>query len=268
MKPLTKKLTVLSDSILVPRFGEGEGEDEGEGEGEIVTMTQQEFDAVIQKRLERDRKARNPDGKLKETLAQLNNLQTTLKMTDEEKTELETRLHELEAQVLTKEEIEAKERKKAEQKYQTELQAAVERASQAEELYSTSRIDSELTRAAASSGVLKNSLPLVLSYIKGQTKLVPILDDDGKPTGGDRVMVTYTEQTEDGPTTEDLTPAQVFEKMAKNTDAYGNLFDSKARGGLGGDSGSGPRKTGYRPGMTTQEYMKLRKENPDSIYGS
>jgi hypothetical protein len=97
---------------------------------------------------------------------------------------------------------------------------------------------------------------------------VAVTDDDGKPTGRDKVVVTYTERKEDSWETLELTPVEVFQKMVKDTDTYGNLFDTKARGGLGADNGDAGKKTGYRPGMSMADFVKIRKENPNAIYGS
>jgi DNA repair exonuclease SbcCD ATPase subunit len=259
-----KLTSILPASMKLRRRGEGEGGGDGD-EPKTVTMTQEQFDKVIQDRLDRDRKTRQADdAKAKTALAELQKLQATLKMTDEEKQALQTQVEEMESQLLTKEEIQAKERKKAQEKYDAELKAAQERALAAESRYTNSRIETELTTGAVGSGVHKKSVPFVLSYLRQNTKVVPVVDDDGKPTGTDKVVIAY----KDGDDVAELSVQEVFEKMAEDTDNYGNLFDSKARGGLGAGNGTPGKKTGYRPGMSTEEYYKLRKENPASIYGS
>lgn len=227
-------------------------------------MTQDQIDRVIEKRLRKER------SESRKTLTRLQELEQTLKMSDDERTQLQAEIDSLEKRTMTADEIRKREEKKATEKYQQELKAAQDNAETWQERYTDLKIDYEIGTASQQNGVLPNSLPMVTAFLRPRTKLVDEVADDGTKTGRHVSQVDFEDRDSEGkPIAVQMTIGEVITRMRELPDNYGNLFDSDRSGGLGSNNGkpAGSRKDGYRSGMSMAEYMKLRKENPDAVYG-
>lgn len=251
----------------VPYFGDDDTDpgtpDTGAGD---KTFTQEQLDKIVQERLNRDRA--NRKGEDRKLLTKLQELETQFKITDDERNQLKGEIEELEKRTMTAEEIRKKEEAKAKQKYEQDLTTAKQTAEQWQHRYIDSTINNEISVAAQQHGVLGNSLPFVEAFLKPRTKLVEKTDDSGNVIGFSS-QVEFQDTDEHGnPEVKELTVTEAIKRMRELPDQYGNLFDKNKSGGMGGQHGTGAAKTGYRPGMTMDEYAKLRSEHPELVYGN
>lgn len=260
----------------IPWFLHYEGEVEGEVEAEEETeteiegenlpagkfMTQKEIDAVVLKRTEKARKQG------KDHLKRLEQLQKSLTLTEEQKESLEVEIDAMRKQVLTAEELRKREEKRAKDTYESRLVEAQEQAQTWKSKYNDLKINYEVTDSATKHGVLPQSLPFLSSFLRPQIKLAEQKDEETGNVDGYVAMVDFSDQGVDGrPIKTQMTVEDTIKRMKELPDQYGHLFTAPP-GGVGGSSGrpSGNGRTGFKSGMSMAEYVKLRKENPDSLY--
>jgi hypothetical protein len=154
-----------------------------------------------------------------------------------------------------------RERKAAEDALKTQVQELDGRAKSWESRYSESTIKRELQEAAVKNNAV-NADQLV-KLLKPDTKMVPVMDEAGKPTG-EYTPVVELDVVKDGKSTKvQYSPAKAVEYMKSQTAQYGNLFRSNVAAGVGGNAkpadslGSGP----IDPANLTQEqYEEIRKD--------
>lgn len=252
-----------------------DGDDDGEDESEIESssnkkkkdgkfMTQEQLDRIVEQRLNKER------SKNRKTLQRLQQMEQSLKMSDDEREQLQKEIEELEKRTMSADEIRKREEKRAQDRYQQELQQAKQDAETWKQRHDDLKINYEINTAAQQNGVLPQSLPLLTSYLKPQTKLVEETDDEGEKTGKFATKVDFEDRDDEGNVIEvQMSVGEVVNRMRELPDYFGNLFDKDRNSGLGGQNGKAPgsRKDGYRPGMSMQEYLELRKKNPGAIYG-
>lgn len=229
------------------------------------SVPQEEVDKIVEKRLARERKVS------RQALEKLKEAESSYKMTAAERDKLASDIAELEKKVLPADEIRKREARKAAEKYENDLKAAQAAAADWQAKYSDLKINHEIETAAAAAGVKGKALPFVSSYLRPNTKVVPVLDDDDNPTGKFVTQVDFEDQGEDGkPLNVQLTLTEVIGRMRELPDRYGDLFEAPGKGGIGkagGGKGAGTAKDGFRAGMSMEEYMELRAKNPSAVYG-
>lgn len=244
--------------------GEGEGEgDPGNNEPESKTFTEDQVNKIVQKRTEKARKAQQT------ALKRLEQLESQVKMTSEEREELQKEIEELQKQTLSSEEIAKREQKKAKEKYENDLKTATEQAESWRSRHDDLKINYEINSAASKHGVMGASVPFLESYLRPNTKLVEERNEDGEATGNFIPQVTFQDSDEDGNSIEiQMSVQDVVKRMKELPERFGQLFEPDTKSGTGtrsGEAGRGPGKDVKN--LTQQEYMKLRKENPEMIYG-
>lgn len=223
-------------------------------------MTQEEIDKIVEKRTAKARAAN------KRTLEQLEGLQTTIKMTDEQKQALEDQIEDLRKKTMTSEEIAKREKQLAEKQYSGRLTEAEKRATLWENRYKETRVNYAITNAAREHGVTPQSVPFLESYLKGSTKLIEKKDETGNVVDFD-IQVDFNDVGADGKTLPVQLPvSDTVKRMKELPDLFGHLFPAP-NGGVGASSGrsTGAGGKGYVPGMSQEEYMRRRKEDPASL---
>ena len=212
-----KFVTFERDSEIIPEswtlcYGDGEGDDGGDDSGGDDSgsddsgsddksgkfFTQEQIDAMVKDRLEKQRRKFERDNT--QTIKKLKELEQRSKMTSEERDALTKEIEELEKRHLSQEEIKKREAAKAKQQYESQLTEAQKKAELWETRYQDMTINQEIQAAAAANGVLPNSVPFLVSFLKPSTKLVPESDDNGNQTGAFRTEVEFEDRGEDGKT--------------------------------------------------------------------
>lgn len=204
-------------------------------------------------------KARNEDKeRVKKMASQLEELREKSNLTEKERNELSAQIEELRSQVMTKDEITAREKKKLEDKLSREKQDAENQAKTWRTRYESSTIARSLTDSALQNDAFNPQQ--IVSMLQPTARVVESLDAEGKPSGDFEVKIKFYDKDEKGnPITLDLSPTDAIKRMKDMPEQYGNLFKAGVKSGLGsGNVGSGvildPKK------ITSENYAQIRKQ--------
>src|SRR5690606_9268331 len=97
--------------------------------------------------------------------------------------------------------------------------------------------------------------------------LTEVIGDDGKATGDHTAMVRFQDKDKDGKSIVVKLPVpEAVKRMKELPEDFGYLFEAHTKGGVGGASGQPGQKVDIK-NMSTEQYLKARKENPSLIYG-
>jgi hypothetical protein len=179
-----------------------------------------------------------------------------------EKRRIEEQIEQLRGEYLTKEEQHKKTMDRQIKDEREKRERAEKVAKDWETLYTEEKIERDLTDAALEHKAF-NPEP-VRAVLKPSTRIVDELDNEGKPTGKKVTRVRVKKAAEGGAVQIlEMTPAEAVKDMTEKPDAYGNLFNSGANGGLGGNNHG--RQGGGGDGKkvipkNTAEYMAKRAE--------
>ena len=250
-----------SDSDIKKSEG-GEGSENQKSTGE-KTFNQTEVNTFVEKRVGK-MKAEN-----RQMLSKFEALQQSIKTDSEGRDALETELEELRVRTLSQDEIQKRETKKVADKYIADLKSAQEGSTVWQNRYDDLRISYEINTAAAKNKIASQSLPMVESFLRPNTKLVEIRDDDGKSTNIFESVVDFADIDSEGKSIiVQMSIPDTIKRMSELPDLYGNLFEGQKVSGTGGSSGSsGPTGSLIPSKLSTEEYLKLRKENPRAALG-
>lgn len=202
-------------------------------------LTQAQFDKALQERLAREAKKTEA---LRTQLEQLGEIKAA---NNEETEKLKAALDKMTSELLTKEQIAAKAKQKAEEELTNKLKQKEVEADQWKSKYTDSTIQRSLVDAAVSNEAFNPEQIVVM--LKGQS----FLDEDGP-------RVKLPGKNESGESVELVfTPDEAVKHIKDQTDKYGNLFKSGLNGGIGGanDPGIGSGKVDF---STHEAYMKNR----------
>ena len=234
-----------------------------EGEPAPKTFTQEE----VNKFLAADRRGHQEKyTKLEESY------QTVLQdknLTGENRDRLESELESLRASFRTKEQQIEHERQQSETKYQEQLKVASEAAERYEMLYTDNVIEASLRDAADKNAAWDSGQ--ISALLRPSTSLQPVLTEDGQASGTLAPMVKFQDVDSEGNPIETLrTPMDAVKRMKEMPKEHGNLFRANVVSGIGQGAATG----GVTPGsgahvdvdsLTTEQHMKIRKENPGAL---
>lgn len=239
-------------------------EQQPQNEPQIKTFTEAEVNKLVEDRLARDRKkAQDEKAQL---VKQLEALKTS-GMTAEERKAFEEQIEALKSETLTKEEAAAKARTKLEKEYQAKLEEATTAVNGWQSQYTDMRINHAIDVEADASDVLPQAKKFASAVLKPLTRLVPVMDADGRPVpGAFTERVKYPTRDKEGkPTVLDISIKDAFMLMKEAPEEYGTLFKAPTSGGLGGGTSGGPPKKVDIESMSMEEYAALRKSNPAAV---
>lgn len=202
-----------------------------------TTFTQDQ----VNKLLATDR--RKHQDQIKQTVTQLEELKKTSQMTEQQKAELEQRIEALNSSLMTTEE-----RAKADlSKKDKELKTLAETLTSERELwknnYASEVITNQILKSSAAHKVV--SAEQMLDLLRPKTRLVEVLDADGKTVKGYEAKAKIKLLNEKGEEVElDLPIEDVLKRMKELPERFGNLFESGLNSGLGGKGSAGAGGTG------------------------
>jgi len=206
---------------------------EGDDDGKTVTPPDGQFTQEdVNRMLAEDR--RKNETKWQKQITGLTDQMTTLKetKTTEAQSQFEEQLEGMRKQFLTKEQRLKEDSDKQAKERTTTITNLEKDRDVWKGKYSNTLIDNEL-QAAATSGKHKPVNPnVVVDLLRHKTKLEPLLDDNGSPTGELAPKVEMQSIHDGKPTTLSLTPAEAIERMATDTANYGSLFSTTETGGF------------------------------------
>lgn len=231
-----------------------DGSDGSEGarshDGSGRTFTQEE----LNKYLAEDR--RKHAQKMKALEDQLTSTLKNAQLTEQEREQLEASLSDVQKQLMTKEQVAAQEKKKLASQYEQQIKELQERAQQYENRYTDSTIKRALTDAAVANEAF--NAEQIVTLLRPHTKLVddkPVVDFTDRHVETGEEIVTQ------------LSPQDAVKRMRELSEVHGNLFKANVVTGMGSNSGQHSGGKIDRKSLTPEQYRKLRKENPEALYG-
>lgn len=190
-------------------------------------------------------------------------------LTAEERSSLESSLSDLRKQFRSKEQEAEEQKRKIENEFQDRVKRLEQEKSEWQKRYTESTIQRALTDAANKHGAYNTDQ--IISQLWNSTRMVEIVGDDGKPTGVSEPMVDLFEINPDSGerVTTQRTPEDALKRMSE-LPQYANLFKSNVASGLSAASATGRLKPGSNgqvdvKKLTHEEYMKIRKTNPELL---
>lgn len=226
-----------------------------------IVFTPEQQELVNAQLAEERRKGKEKNDQL---IAQLETQRQRADTTDAEKRSIETRIDQLRGEYATKEEQAKKTMEEQLKVERTKREAAEKSAKEWQDLYTTERIDGDLTSAAIEHKAF-NPEP-VKAVLRPQTRLVQELDTEGKPTGRYTTRIKIMKppaQGQDKPQILEMTPSEAVKHLTEQPEKYGNLFISGAAGGIGGNNFNTRQTTDDKNGLPpedTAEYMAQRRK--------
>lgn len=221
------------------------------------------IDAIVAKRTEKARKTARENFQKYEEMAE------KARLTEDQRVEYEAEAERLRRQTLTAEEITKREAKKAKDAYESRVTNAEKAAQTWEQRFKALKVNNEIQTSAAEHGVLPTSIPFVAAFLGNNIKLEPVKSDTGEIIDFTTIVNFTDPQGADGkPVEVQLPVSDTLKRMKELPDLFGNFFQAPSSGGTGTNGGRpnpAGGKQGYRPGMSQEEYMRLRKENPAAL---
>jgi hypothetical protein len=198
-----------------------------------------------------------------ELIAQLEEAKKASNLTAEERDNLTARIDALGKEHLTKEQQQASEYEKLKKKYDTDVKVKTEEATTYKSMYENTLIEHALVAAASKHKA--HSTEQMLRMFKTDAKVVPILDDTGKPTGGTKVVmpVKVTDPKTQQPITLELSVDEAIGKIRED-DNFANMFIDTSMSGF--DENGNPKRKGSAgdkgpPLHDPVAYREWRKNN-------
>lgn len=221
--------------------GEGEGGEGGAGAGGAGagagsserTFKQAEVDAIIKKRLSKERTEKE------QLLGQLQELRDTVNLTEEQRSGLEGQIQNLTDSLQSKEQQAALALKREQDKYAKEKDGLLSERDTWKNRFVDSTIKRSLTDAAVTAGAQDPSQ--IVMMFGGSTSLDEVKDSAGKPTGEFAVLMKFQGINPETKKPEQmiLPVSEAIQHMRENK-LHANLFKATGVPGTGTDtSGAG-----------------------------
>lgn len=245
-------------------YDDDASEDQGENKEEVEdkeddkvdpnkTFTQDELNTI----LKRERK--KAEDRTKTTIKELEELKKSKTMTEQDRAKLQTRIEGLQDELLTKEQLSAKEKERLQKQYTKELDTVMQERSTWQQRYTQSEISRSISDAASQQGAF--AARDIQALLQPNTQLQEELNDNNEPTGRFIPKVKFADTDKDGkPVTLDLTVAEAVKRMKETPEQYGHLFESTAKSGLGSSGGAGRGTAKDVKTMSPTEYREYRNK--------
>ena len=228
-----------------------------------AVFTQDEVNAFLaEDRRKHKEKIEQLEGVYKDALANQN-------LSAEQRQQLEHKLEDLQKTFRSKEQQLEYDKKQLEDKYSKEVSELKAKTAKLEQKYKDTLIDRSLQDAAAAHDAF--SVSQIVSLLRPMTVMVEKTDDQGNITGDPEPQVDLTdiEEKTGKPIITRRVPADAVKRMKELPTLFGNLFKSNVVGGVGAGTATGGASSGSGridvTKITTEEYMRLRKENPEQL---
>lgn len=206
----------------------------------------------------------------KEQAAQLEKFKQMKGLSDEDRTALETKIADLESQYMTdKEKAERKAREDA-ARFTTELDGVSGERDRWRTDYQTEVVRNQIAKSAEKNRAHRASQ--IEAIVGPMIEFEPVKDADGEPTGKVQAVVNFPDVDKaKKPIVMKYTVDEAVTRMTE-LDEHSNLFDDKQKSGLGGSKNTttGGKKIDMAKlaKENPAEYVRIRKEQPELIYGS
>jgi len=198
--------------------------------------------------------------KAKRAMQELEALKARTDLTTEARKDVEGRLDTMQQELMTKEELFEKEKKKNKKIYNE----TVDTLTSERDTWKTKFTNSTIIRAITDASIKNEAFDSdTISAILGpKTELIEALDDDGNPKGEYESKVKFTDpEGKDGKPAELLLTVSEAVKRMSELDKYAYLFKGKGAGGVNlSNSAGGKGASIERLAKDPASYRKARKE--------
>lgn len=233
------------------------------GHSSEVTFTPEQQTKLNKLVADEKRKAQEGNRQL---VADLETLKQSKNLSEQEKIDLQKRIDDLTATYTTREQLAQSDLQKLQRKYDTDTKTLGNQTQAWQDRYNNKLKTIDLREAATSHGAINPTQ--VEKLLWDQTVVEEELDESGKPTGAFTTKVNFTGKDKEGkPVQLKLSPKDAVKAMTEIPEEYGNLFESKAKGGLGqggviqgAGSGNLPNLENMSPQQWTQYRAKIREQ--------
>lgn len=210
------------------------------------SFTQAQVDEIVNKRFKKEKEANETLKSAYEKLQQKDNLTT------QEKEEYAKKVAELEVLTLSKEDLAKKETERLQKTAKEKEDKLANERDLYKNLYSSTQIENAISRAAGDAEIKALRPEQMVLLLKNQTRLVQ------KEVGGKSLFEVAVDWSENDQVVQ-IPVKEALKRMKEQPTLYGNLFESDAKGGMGGNnvsSGDG----GLNPASyeTPEAYRKHR----------
>lgn len=220
--------------------------------GQNQTFTQDQVNKILAD----DR--RKHKAQVDKHVTELEQLKKSKSLSDQERTNLTTKIEELQNSVLTKEQRAAKEKEKLEKDLKTTTEQLTADRDGWKGLFHKTQIRQAITSEAATHKAFDSDA--LIAILGPQTRLVDVLDEAGQPTGEYIPKTKFKDKDKEGKDfVADLTVPEVVSRM-KEIPKYGYLFETTAQAGVGANKANGRGGEVDPANMTTAQYREFRKK--------
>lgn len=232
----------------------GSGSDDDYTGLNLTPAQQKHMNEKIEKRIAREKKNNA------ETIQRLKTLESTIKMSEEERKKLKGEIERLENATLTEKELAAKARKEDAEKSKKAIDELSSERDTWRSRYEDSTIEREILDAATRQETKAWRPAQIVAELRKNTQLVEVTED-GVGTGKYVARVKFEGRDSDNkPLTMDLTVAEAVDEMYKMPDVYGNLFESGLKNGLGSNNIPGTGSLSEASFSSQDAYKKNREK--------
>lgn len=189
----------------------------------------------------------------------------------EQRGKLESELQDLQKTFRTKAQQAEYERKQVEEQLTNEMAGYKEAAGKWEGMYKDSVIQRSLQDAAIGAEAF-NPLQIV-NLLRSNTTMRPAMDPEGVEIENEMIpMIDFPDK--DDTTGESVTtlrtPQEAVQRMKEMPELFGNLFRANVVSGIGAGAATGGVTSGEGgrvdvSKLTTEQYRRMRKENPEAL---
>jgi hypothetical protein len=189
----------------------------------------------------------------------------------EQRERFESELHDLQKLGRTKEQQIAYERKQEQERFKQEVTGYKESANKWEHMYKDSAIQRALQDSAIAAGAFNPAQ--ITGLLRPMTEMRPVVDADGNELADQMVpKVDFQDINEETGNAEITlrTPQEAVQRMKELPEQWGNLFRANVVSGIGSGAATGGVTSGEGgridvTKLTSEQYRKLRKENPEAL---
>lgn len=234
----------------------------GGGGKEIPTPGKAFTQADVDRFLAEDR--RKHQAKQEELRKQLEQLQSSERLTKEEKEALASQIDEIKNQSLSKEQLLTRDLEKTKTTLQSTTDALTKQKDEWQQRYGLLLVTNDIRKAAVNNEAYRDEQ--VLDLLLPKAKVVEKKDGDGKGIGEFEVHIKFEDvdaKTKE-PVVLELSPEAVVKRMKELPDRFGNLFKSGVQAGVGKTKTGSPTGEVDYSTLTPEEHRALRKQRKET----